>query len=184
MRTISPESCCSQANHGSPITSCSSAPADGIAAAIHLVGGSSHRRAAPCGARAGACARSPRRARVAADSGAGPAARRRRRGRRASSSRASTSSRSVVIWIDPSAARGHSSLRAIPVELEPVAVGIAQVERLADAVIGRAVERDARVDQAAQRVGERGAIGIADRGVVEPGRSRAAAARRRGSPRY
>jgi hypothetical protein len=46
-----------------------------------------------------------------------------------------------------------------------------QVERLADAVVGRAVERDFGALQAAQRVGERLPVGIADGGVEEAGRA-------------
>ena len=36
---------------------------------------------------------------------------------------------------------------AIPVELDAVAVGIAEVERLADAVVGGAFERNIRADE-------------------------------------
>ena len=71
----------------------------------------------------------------------------------------------------PCASRGHSSLRTVPVQLDAVAVGVAQVERLAHAVVAGAVERDAGVDQPAQRVGERGAGGVEDREVVEAGRA-------------
>ncbi len=130
------------------------------------------RRAAPCGARAGARRRSASRARVAADSGAGSDPVARLRMRRASSSSASTSSRSVVIWIEPSAARGHWSFGRSQYSSSPLPSGIAQVERFADAVIRGAVERHVRVDQAAQRVGERRAIGIADRRVIQARRWR------------
>ena len=41
--------------------------------------------------------------------------------------------------------------RPVPVELDPVAVGIVEVERLADAVVGGAAERDPGLGQAAQR---------------------------------
>ena len=44
--------------------------------------------------------------------------------------------------------------RAVPVELEAVAVGVAQVERLGDAVVAGALERVAGGEQAAQRVGD------------------------------
>ena len=45
-------------------------------------------------------------------------------------------------------------LRAVPGELEAVAVGVAQVERLGDAVVAGALERVAGGEQAAQRVGD------------------------------
>ena len=70
--------------------------------------------------------------------------------------------------------------RTVPVELDAVAVGVAQVERLADAMVGSALKRDARGAQTAESVGERGAGRVEDREVVEAGRSgrrrRAAAA--------
>ncbi len=43
----------------------------------------------------------------------------------------------------PSGERGHSLARPVPVELDAVAVRVAQVDRLADAVIRGAVEWDA-----------------------------------------
>ena len=58
---------------------------------------------------------------------------------------------------------------AVPIELDAVLVGIAQIERLADAVVAGAVERDAGGDQPPQRVGERGPGRIEDRGVEEAG---------------
>src|SRR5256885_15601843 len=61
--------------------------------------------------------------------------------------------------------------RAIPIELDAVLVRIAQIERLAHAMVARAVERDAGVDQAAQRTRERGAGRVEDRDVIEPGRA-------------
>ncbi len=73
--------------------------------------------------------------------------------------------------------------RPIPVELEAIPVGIAQIQRLADAVVARALERDAGLVEPAQRVGERGAIGISDRDMIETRRARRAAAARPGSPR-
>ena len=62
-------------------------------------------------------------------------------------------------------------LRPVPIELDAVVVGIAQIERLADAVVAGAVERDAGRHQAAERVGERGARRIEDRDVIEAGRA-------------
>src|SRR5205823_4152292 len=43
---------------------------------------------------------------------------------------------------------------AIPVELQAVAVGVAEVEGFADAVVGGAVERDAGADETAKRIGQ------------------------------
>src|SRR5262245_49820774 len=57
---------------------------------------------------------------------------------------------------------------AVPVELEAVTVRVAQIERFADSVIRGSLERDARLDEAPERVRERLAIGVADRGVEEP----------------
>ena len=76
----------------------------------------------------------------------------------------------------PPRACAATRLGPIPVELDAVLVGIAQVERLADAVVAGAVERDAGRDQPAQRVGQRRACRIEDREVEQPGRARAAAA--------
>src|SRR5262245_3737988 len=69
-------------------------------------------------------------------------------------------------------------LRAIPVELEAVPVRVAEVEGFADSVIRGALERDARLDKATERIRERSAVGVADRGVEEPG----VAGRRRRRP--
>ena len=74
-------------------------------------------------------------------------------------------------------------LRAVPVELDAVAVGIGEVERVADAVVGGAVELDAGRHRAAS-ARRRDPCG-SDRGS-RCGRARcgpAAAACRRGSPR-
>src|SRR5262249_58069217 len=60
--------------------------------------------------------------------------------------------------------------RQVAVELDAVAVGIAQVEGLAHAVVGGAFERDAGAAQALERVRERAAVRVADRDVIEPGR--------------
>ena len=56
---------------------------------------------------------------------------------------------------------------AVAVELDAVSVRVAQVERLADAVVGGTVELDPGRRQPAQRVGQGGAIGIAHGDVVE-----------------
>src|SRR5207237_6753868 len=63
-------------------------------------------------------------------------------------------------------------LRPIPVELDAVVIRVPQVERFADAVIGRAVERDAGVDQPAHRISQRGAGRIQDGKVIQAGRPR------------
>src|SRR5439155_1644822 len=63
-------------------------------------------------------------------------------------------------------------LRPVAVELDAVVVGVAEVERLADAVVGRAVEPDPGVAEAAEGVTEGGAGRISDRDVVEPGGAR------------
>lgn len=60
---------------------------------------------------------------------------------------------------------------AVAVEFDAVLVGIAQVDRFAHAVVGRAVDHDARGEHAVQRVRQRGAIRVKDRGVVESGRA-------------
>ena len=62
-------------------------------------------------------------------------------------------------------------LRPVPVELDAVLVRIAEIERFADAVVARAVELDAGLDQPAERIGERGARRVEDGDVVEPGRA-------------
>ena len=58
---------------------------------------------------------------------------------------------------------------AVDVEFDAVAVGIAEVQRLADAVVAGAVEGDAGLDEAAQGVGEVAARGVEDRRVIEAG---------------
>ncbi len=52
--------------------------------------------------------------------------------------------------------------RAVAIEFDAVQVGIVEIERLADAVIGSAVELDAGAGQAAQGIGQRGAVGVAN----------------------
>ena len=62
-------------------------------------------------------------------------------------------------------------LRPVAIELDAVVVRIAQVERLADAVVARAVERDAGFDQPAERIGKRRARRVEDRDMVKAGRA-------------
>ena len=84
---------------------------------------------------------------------------RRRAGRRAqpaSASRSWRSSRRVNIATPSPSARSRPLLaRPVAVELDAVPVRVAQVDRLADAVVGGAVERDAGVEHAAHGVGQR-----------------------------
>ena len=78
----------------------------------------------------------------------------------------------------PLAVLGPVRLRPVPVELDAVLIGIAQVERLADPVVARAVELDAGRDQPPQRVRQGGPGRVEDRGVEQPrgaGRGRLAA---------
>ena len=63
-------------------------------------------------------------------------------------------------------------LRPVAVELDTVLVGIAQIERLADAVIAGAVKLDAGLDHAIQRIRQRRAGGIENGGVKQPGGAR------------
>jgi len=65
--------------------------------------------------------------------------------------------------IDPAPAR----LRGVGVDLDPVALGIGEVDRLADPVIGGAVDRDAPLDRHRDPVGEIAARGKQDGGVKE-----------------
>jgi hypothetical protein len=58
-------------------------------------------------------------------------------------------------------------LRAVPVELDAVAIGIAEIERLADAVVGGSLKRNVRADKAAERIGQLRARGIDDGEVIE-----------------
>lgn len=58
---------------------------------------------------------------------------------------------------------------AIAVEFDAVAVRIAEIERLADAVVGGTVEGDAGAQQAGEGIGEGGAGWVHDGEVVEAG---------------
>ena len=60
-------------------------------------------------------------------------------------------------------------LEAIPVQLDTVLVGIAQVQRFADAVVAGAVELNARREHTMQRIGQRRAGRIQNRGVKQAG---------------
>ena len=69
-------------------------------------------------------------------------------------------------------ARGHLTLpdlaRAVPVDLDPVPVGVVEVQRLADEVIGEAGERNAVARGVRQPAREVGALLDEQREVVEP----------------
>ncbi len=60
----------------------------------------------------------------------------------------------------------------IPIKFYAVLVGIAQVQRLADAVVASGIETNARAAQPVQRIGKRCACGIEDCGVKQPGGAR------------
>ena len=57
--------------------------------------------------------------------------------------------------------------RAIPIQFDAVFVWIAEIERFAHAVVGRAVERDTRPDQALKRVSQLRAGWIENREMIE-----------------
>ena len=59
--------------------------------------------------------------------------------------------------------------RPVPIELESIAVGVAEIQGLADPVIGRTLEGNGGLVEPAQGVRQRGAVGVPDREVVEPG---------------
>ena len=65
--------------------------------------------------------------------------------------------------------------RAVPVKLDAIAVRVAKIERLADAMVGSAFERNVGENQATKGVGEFGARGIDDGEVIEAGGARAGA---------
>ena len=96
-------------------------------------------------------------------------------GRRARGSRSSTSSGSVVIrWATlPS----QPLARPVGVDLDPVAVGVAEVDRLADEVVGEPLERDAVARGMREPAREVAALRHEEREVVEPGVARARAGR-------
>src|SRR5687767_12156907 len=59
--------------------------------------------------------------------------------------------------------------RTVPVQLNPVAIGVGEIDRLADAMIARALKRNLRRDEATQPIGQRRAGRIENRDVIEPG---------------
>ena len=70
--------------------------------------------------------------------------------------------------------------RAVAIELDPVALRIAQVEGLADQVVGRAAEPPARLGDPLQGAGEVGAARHDDRQVKEAACATGAVSERRG----
>ena len=60
-------------------------------------------------------------------------------------------------------------LRPVPIKLDAVVVRVAQIERLGDAVVAGAFERDLGDDQPAQRVGQQPPGRVEDRGMVKAG---------------
>src|ERR1051326_5638546 len=89
----------------------------------------------------------------------------------------------VHLHTDTLARPGPLLLRPVPVELDPVLVRIAEVDRLADAVVARAAQRDPGLEHAADGIAERGARRVADRDVVEARRPRRRRRRTLGLPR-
>ena len=89
----------------------------------------------------------------------------------ASRSRSSRSSRRVNMARVPSGVARPLGLRAVPVQLDAVLVGIAQVERLADAVVAGPVQRDPGREHAAQGVGQLGPARVENGGVEQPRRA-------------
>lgn len=61
------------------------------------------------------------------------------------------------------------ALGLVPIELDAVLVGIAQIKRLAHAMIRRAVKRNTVLGQSLQRIGEIGAGRIEDGEVKQAG---------------
>src|SRR5206468_5591445 len=59
--------------------------------------------------------------------------------------------------------------RTVPVELDSVLVGSAEMDRLADEVVGEADERNPLAGRVREPAGEVGALGDAQREVVEAG---------------
>ena len=87
-------------------------------------------------------------------------------------SKSSRSSRFVNIDSEPSSRARPFFLGPVAVKFDAVLIGIAQIKRLADAVIAGAVERNAGLHHAMQRVRQRRAGGVEDRGVEQPGGAR------------
>ncbi len=59
-------------------------------------------------------------------------------------------------------------LGAVAVKLYPIAIGIRDIDRLADSVISGALNRDPGLDQAAQGIGQLRAIRVEERSVIKP----------------
>jgi hypothetical protein len=71
--------------------------------------------------------------------------------------------------------------RPIAVQLHAVLVGVGQIKRLADAVIGRTLQGNTGALEPLKGIGKRGTRGIPDGHVVQP---RASLGRRRSSPAF
>ena len=143
MRTTSSESGCSQANHGSLITSCSSVGIRRRSPAIQLVRGLrvvEQHLVQVQQTRADLAQARPRRSDE-------------RRAERGQPGLRSSARLRATLEVERRAISGlgrHAATgRAVVIELERVAVGIAQIECLDDTVIERAVERSAGGRQAA-----------------------------------
>ena len=89
----------------------------------------------------------------------------------------------MTIWSSPSGVLRPLVLRAVDIKLDAVAVGIAEVERLAHPVVARALQGDAGLGKPEERIGQGRPRGIEDRHMVEARWCREAAASRLGSPR-
>jgi hypothetical protein len=75
-------------------------------------------------------------------------------------SNAERSSLLVCMMSLPFASRGHSDLREIPVEFNAITIRVAEVECLADTVIGCAVEPNFRSDKTIKGAGEFGSCRV------------------------
>jgi hypothetical protein len=62
--------------------------------------------------------------------------------------------------------------RPVAIELDPVPLGVGEVERLADEVVGRAAQVPARIEDSAERAGEVGPGRDEERQVEQPRRPR------------
>ena len=60
----------------------------------------------------------------------------------------------------------------VPRQLETVAIGIAEIERFAHAVVGAAVQFDFCLHQPTQGIRQSGSGGVKDGGMIEPGGAR------------
>jgi hypothetical protein len=64
--------------------------------------------------------------------------------------------------------RAATAPRAIPIQLDAIVIGIPKIERLADPVVRGAVERDARLQDPAERIGQLRALRVQDGEVIQP----------------